>query len=129
MPEGAVEIRLHTKDLKNHYMTPLELAQSYMEIFYSGKNLDRLYGIFAESLHFQGPFYQFESARAYVERLQADPPVGCTHEPLHTVQEEDKVNLIYLFRKGSLATPMSQLFECEQGRIKKILLVFDSGSF
>lgn len=40
-------------------MTPRELAQTYMDIFYSGKNPDQLYEIFAEGIQFRGPFYRY----------------------------------------------------------------------
>ncbi|MCO6490660.1 MAG: hypothetical protein J5I98_19750 [Phaeodactylibacter sp.] len=110
-------------------MKPIELAQKYLEIFYSGKNPGQLYGILADDLRFQGPFYHFSSARGYVERLKADPPVGCAFELLYVFHDDEKANLICRFRKGDVTTLMSQLFECGHGRIKRILLIFDGNAF
>lgn len=100
-----------------------------MDIFYSGKDPVQLYGILADDLRFQGPFFHFSSARAYIGRLKADPPVGCACELLHAFQDGEKVNLIYRFRKGDVNTLMSQLFECGHGRIRRILLIFDGNAF
>lgn len=60
-------------------MTLLTITSKYMDIFFSGRDLERLYKILADDLKFSGPFYQFNSARDYIESLQSDPPVNCKY--------------------------------------------------
>ena len=55
-------------------MKPLELALRYIEIFYSGKDLEKLTDILAEELSFSGPLYTFPSARDYINSLLKDQP-------------------------------------------------------
>ena len=110
-------------------MTPLALAKQYLDIFFSGEDFERMYEILAEDLHFEGPFFQSGTAQAYVESLQADPPVGCSYKLLQAFEDGDVVNLLYRFSKPGVLAMMSQLFETENGRIKRILLVFDTGAF
>ncbi len=110
-------------------MTALELACSFMEIFFSGHDLDRLHGILADDLEFDGPFYQFVSRQDYVASLLADPPVDCRYRVLHEFVDGDKVNLIYEFTKPGVTSLMSQLFEIQDAKISRITLIFDSASF
>lgn len=101
----------------------------YMEIFFSGRDLDRLYSIVADDLRFTGPLYHFASAREYVESLKADPPVDCHYELRHTFEHGPWVNLIYEFFKPTVRADMSQLFEVRDEKIIRILLIFDTGRF
>ena len=78
-------------------MTPLELALRYMDIFFSGKSLDRLEAILHEECQFRGPFYQFTTAQQYIASLKADPPLGCSYKINHTFEKNNLVNLIYSF--------------------------------
>jgi hypothetical protein len=110
-------------------MTNLEIALRYMDIFYSGEDLDELNEIFSEDLIFEGPFYNFHSSATYIDSLKSDPPVGCEFRLIRVFESTGSVNLIYEFIKGEIRTPMSQLFEFEDGRIIRILLVFDTSSF
>ena len=48
-------------------MSPLELALKYLEIFYSGKNLNEMENLFTENLSFIGPLYRFHSAENYIK--------------------------------------------------------------
>ena len=41
-----------------------------MDIFYSGKDLDRLFDLLSEDLMFIGPLFQFKSAKEYKEELR-----------------------------------------------------------
>lgn len=110
-------------------MTPLKLALSYMEIFFSGMDLDRLGDILHEDCRFHGPFYQFESAQQYIESLKVDPPVDCRYQIIHTFEQDNVVNLIYYFSKPGVSTIMSQLFEVLDNKITSIVLIFDSAAF
>jgi hypothetical protein len=110
-------------------MTNLEIALKYMDIFYSGKEFDELAEIFFDNLVFEGPLFRFDSASDYIESLKSDPPVSCEYRLIRVFESTGSVNLIYEFIKGEIRTPMSQLFEFENGRISRILLVFDTARF
>jgi hypothetical protein len=110
-------------------MKPLYLALRYLEIFYSGNNIDELSQILAGDLTFEGPFYKFESAKDYIESLRKDPPVGMKYELLRSFQSESFVCLIYRFAKPGISIPMAQIFEVEDERIKNITLIFDTAPF
>ena len=108
---------------------PLELALKYMEIFYSGKNLERLPDLLAEDLSFTGPFYTFNSAEDYINSLKKDPPWGMSYEIIKSFEEENSACIIYKFQKGNISTAMAQLFEVKYEKIRKINLIFDTKAF
>ncbi len=110
-------------------MTNLETALKYMDIFYSGGDFDELAEIFSVDLEFEGPFSRFDSAADYINSLKSDPSVGCEYSLIRVFESTGSVNLIYEFIKVEIRTPMSQLFEFEDGRIVRILLIFDTSSF
>ena len=110
-------------------MSALDLAFRYMEIFFSGKELDRLQGILHDDLKFRGPLYQFNSAREYIASLQADPPIDCSYKIFHAFEKENVVNLLYNFEKPGISAIMSQLFEVRDSKIINIVLIFDSAAF
>ncbi len=107
----------------------IDLVMQYMEIFYSGEDLERLFDILAEDLIFEGPYYQFNSAKDYVESLISSPPVDCDYEIINRFEQGKSVNLIYWFSKPGVRTMMSQLFEIENNQIAKIILIFDTSKF
>ena len=109
-------------------MSPLQLALRYMEIFCSGRDLDAMAGLFADDFRFKGPFFEFDSAREYVDSLKADPPEQCGFEIIQAFENESSACLVYAFRKPGVRTPMAQLFEIAGGRINRVLLVFDSAA-
>lgn len=110
-------------------MSALDVALRYMEIFYSGRDLGRLTRILREDCQFQGPFFQFNSAQEYIASLKADPPRDCSYRILHAFEKDNIVNLIYEFAKPGITTNMSQLFHVQDGKIARILLIFDSAVF
>ncbi len=110
-------------------MTPLLLAHAYLNIFFHTHDMDELYELFAEDMVFEGPFFQSDTAEAYINRLKADPPVGCSYELHHAFESADAAMLVYTFRKGEIEAKMAQLFEVNEGRIKRIVLIFDTGDF
>ncbi|MCK5353019.1 hypothetical protein KAJ77_10565, partial [bacterium] len=65
----------------------------------------------------------------YINSLKSDPPVGCEYRLIRVFESTGSVNLIYEFIKGEFRTPMSQLFEFENDRITRILLIFDTAGF
>lgn len=110
-------------------MTPIELALRYLEIFFSGNDLEALRPLFADDLIFEGPFFTFSSADAYLDSLRDDPPAGMAYELLATFERASSVCLIYRFSKPGVQTPMAQWFEIQGEVIRKIVLIFDTGAF
>jgi len=111
-------------------MKPMDLALKYMEIFYSGKNIDRLYQLFSDDFIFNGPLFKFDSAKGYVKSLMDDPPKGLTYKIIQTYESESSVCLVYEFSKpGISCVPMAQLFETRKNKISRILLIFDTQAF
>lgn len=110
-------------------MSPLALAQQYLDIFFSGQDYDRLLDLLADDLEFSGPFLESGSAKAYVEAIAADPPRDVAYEVLWAFEEGNVANVIYRMSKPGLAATLSQLFEVEGDRIIKICLIFDSYPF
>lgn len=110
-------------------MTPLELARRYMDIFFSGEELDRLHEILAERLSFEGPLLRCESAEDYIRALKQAPPRDCRYRILAAYENASGACLFYQFSKPGLSLPMAQSFRVEHGKICAILLIFDASAF
>ena len=110
-------------------MDHLKTVEKYMEILFSGGDLEELKQIFTVDLQFNGPLFQFESADSYVYSLLADPPIGFGFEMLNTFVNDSTVCIVYKFSKGELHTPMAQVFDFRNELICAIRLIFDSKIF
>lgn len=110
-------------------MSPLDLVLSYMEIVFDGTSVGALCPLLAEDCTFEGPFYQFDTAEAYIQSLEAEPPEGFEYRIIQTFERESSVCLVYHFSKPGISVPMAQVFEISEGKISKILLIFDTGAF
>ncbi|MCW8930126.1 MAG: hypothetical protein OQL19_07825 [Gammaproteobacteria bacterium] len=110
-------------------MSPLKLANRYMEIFYGGESIDTLASIFSDEFSFKGPFYEFNTATEYIKSLKVDPPREVRYKIIETYENETSACLIYQFSKPGISTIMSQIFEVTNGKISRILLVFDTRDF
>lgn len=110
-------------------MRPLELAQKYMEIFFSGDNVEELSKLLANDFSFRGPFYDFDTAEDYIKALQSDPPKGFAYKIISSFENDSSACLVYQFVKPGVCEPMAQMFETSHGKITKILLIFDTGAF
>ena len=110
-------------------MKPLQLANQYMEIFYGKGSLDSLDVLLADNFSFKGPFYQFDSKASYIDALKSDPPENCTYQLVRSFENDSSACLVYQFNKPGISSLMTQLFETDNGRISKIVLVFDSAEF
>ena len=108
---------------------PLQLARSYMEIFYSGTDLLRLMELMNEDCHFKGPLFEFYSVKAYVDSLLADPPLDMHYKELTAYENENSACLIYQFSKPGIEAVMCQRFTVVNAKISDILLIFDTGNF
>jgi len=110
-------------------MKPLQLARRYMDIFYSGEQIEALMDILAEQCHFKGPLYEFYTSRDYVSSLLKDPPKNMSYQELSALECGNSACIIYQFVKGSIETPMCQYFIVGDGKIIDILLIFDTHVF
>ncbi len=110
-------------------MNPTKLALQYMDTVFYEKDLDKLRPLLADSFVFEGPFYTFNTAEAYINSLKTDPPAEFKYEILRSWEDEHGACLIYRFAKPGISTLMSQWFEVKAGKITKTLLIFDSGVF
>lgn len=110
-------------------MKPLELALKYMEIFYSNTDIADLDQILAADLSFEGPFFQYDCAANYLESLRDDPREGLAYKLIHSFEDSSSACLVYQFSKPGISIPMAQLFEIEDGKISRIVLIFDTAAF
>ncbi len=94
-----------------------------------GGDIEELRQLFADDFKFIGPFYQFDSADDYINALIADPARDSRYKVIRSFEDESSACLLYQFSKPGVCTPMAQLFEISNGKIGKILLVFDTGTF
>ena len=100
-----------------------------MEVFYGEEPIESLDGLFSEEFSFKGPFHEFNTSAEYIESLKLDPPVGLEYRIIEAYENEKSACLVYQFSKPGLSTIMSQIFEVSNGKISKIILVFDTGAF
>ena len=110
-------------------MKPLELALKYMEIFFSGKDFDDLHQLFSKKFSLKGPFCEFDTATEYINALKSDPPAGLKYSMIQSYENANSACLVYEFLKPGITVPMAQQFEVSNGKIDKILLIFDAGAF
>jgi hypothetical protein len=110
-------------------MTPLELAQKYMECVFKSGDFEGLRAILADNLQFKGPLYCFNTADDYVNSLINDPPTDFVYKIIRTYSDSSSACLIYNFSKPGVTTLMAQTFFTDNKKIKSILLVFDSKVF
>lgn len=109
-------------------MEPLDLANQYMEIFFESDSIDSLADILSKNCTFKGPFYQFDSAKAYIDSLKSDPPESVSYRIIESYQNEHSACLVYKFSKPGVSTVMSQVFEVSGVKISGIHLIFDTGA-
>ena len=110
-------------------MKSLDVVLKYMDIFFTGKNMEDLRPLLANGCKFRGPFYQFDTAEDYINALKEDPPQDFKYEILQSYENESSVCLVYQFSKPGVSTPMAQVFDFREDKICKILLIFDTEAF
>ncbi|GJL79931.1 MAG: hypothetical protein NPINA01_29200 [Nitrospinaceae bacterium] len=110
-------------------MEPIQLALKFMDIFFPGENLEKLRPLLADDFSFSGPFYQFDSAEDYIKSIEVDPPKEFQYKIIRSFEDDSSACLIYEFIKPGVSTPMAQWFEVKDGKISRILLIFDAGAF
>ncbi|MEQ9216723.1 MAG: nuclear transport factor 2 family protein [Cyclobacteriaceae bacterium] len=85
-------------------MTPLELAKKYMQCVFKTGNLEELREILSDDLQFSGPFFNFDSADAYINSLREDPPKDFKYEIIKSYSDDSSVCLVYQFSKPGITT-------------------------
>ena len=110
-------------------MTPLKLAEQYMNCVYKTGDWEALRNILADDLKFSGPYFNFDSADEYVNSLRNDPPKDFEYQMIKNYEDISSACLVYQFSKPGISTSMSQTFWTNDGKITRILLVFDTGAF
>ena len=110
-------------------MQSLELALRYMDIVFDGEDMELLRPLLSGDFSFQGPSYEFDTAQGYIASMQAEPPEGFAYEIINAFENGSSVCLVYQFSKPGISVPMAQLFETRDGKISRILLIFDTGAF
>lgn len=110
-------------------MTPLELAHTYMQIVFSGKNVDRLEEILTNDFTFTGPLYEFGSAAEYIDAMREDPLAGARYTITESFENEHAACLIYTFSRPGVTVTMAQTFTMWDGRICRVELLFDPRPF
>lgn len=110
-------------------MTPLELAEKYMNCVFKTGDLAELRNILSDDLQFSGSFFNFDSADQYVNSLRNDPPESFEYDIIKSYADNSSACLVYQFSKPGVSTCMAQTFETIDGKINRIQLIFDTGAF
>jgi hypothetical protein len=110
-------------------MRPTNLALQYLASFFGDAPLEAMEPLLADDLVFEGPLYEFHSAKSYLDALKADPPENVSYQLLAQFENHNSACLIYRFIKPGIETPMAQTFDIANGKISKIRLIFDTKVF
>ena len=110
-------------------MTPLKLAEKYMDCVFKTGDLEVLRNILADDLKFSGPFFNFDSADDYVNSLRNDSPEDFEYEIIKRYEDNTSACILYQFSKPGISTSMTQTFWTKNGKISSIMLIFDTGAF
>ena len=110
-------------------MSPLELAQKYMDIVFTSGDFNQLRHILSDDLQFRGPLFNFDTADEYINSMQSAPPKDFEYEVIRAYENNSSACLVYKFSKPGISTTMTQVFETDNDKIKSILLVFDTSAF
>lgn len=105
-----------------------DLALKFVQCFCDG-DIDGIKHLLAPDLRFRGPLLAFDSAAAYCDALQKDPPEQCNYRILSLTEGEEQVAVFYELNKDGHTLPIAQLFTIRDGLIAEILLIFDSSDF
>ena len=79
-------------------MTHSEVALEFLRCFCAG-DIGALTALLTEDLRFSGPLYRFDSRKAYLDCLAADPPRPCRYRVLNVTEDGDSVSIFYDYEK------------------------------
>jgi len=100
-----------------------------MTILFGDGDLEQLMTLFADEFHFSGPFYEFGSARAYVDALKAGPLRDYSYETIGEFENNDSACILFRFSRPGVSVVMSGYFGISHDKIDKVLLIFDTAPF
>lgn len=109
-------------------MKPLKIALKYLDTFYHEDDPELLRELVHPDLSFEGPIFEFSSAEDYIESLKQDPPRDMDYRIIKSFADDKSVCLVYEFSKPGIKTNMVQLFDIDDGKIRRIRLVFDTAA-
>ena len=109
-------------------MKPLKIALKFLDTFYHEDDAELLRELLHPDLSFEGPMYEFSSAGDFIESLKQDPPRDMDYRITKSFTDDNSVCLVYDFSKTGVTTPMVQLFDIDNGKIRRIRLVFDTAA-
>ena len=107
-------------------MTPIELAKEYLQSYFGEKPVEDMLTVLAKDLKFTGPYYRYDSAEEYVDRLKERMPVDKSYDILKQLERGNTCCLVYRHIREGEEDIMAQLFEINEDKITRIRLVFDA---
>ena len=109
-------------------MNNRDVAIEFVKCFCAGE-VKALVPLLAADFKLNGPLYHFNSADAYLNSLENDPPDRCGHRVLSITENADSVSIYYVYEKGEGDITIAQLFKFKERKITEMLLVFDGREF
>jgi len=106
-------------------MLPVDTVMRFLKIFFSGNDYDDISYLLNNEFLYESPIFSTESAEEYINRLKNSPRIDSSYTILKIFNDSGFINIIYEYKKGEIATPVSQLFELKDGKISTILLIYD----
>ena len=114
--------------METYGMNNRDVALEFVKCFCSG-DVKALVPLLAADLQLIGPLYQFNSADAYVDSLENDPPEQCGYRVLSITENEDSVSIYYDYERNEREITIAQLFKFKNQQIIEMRLVFDGRGF
>lgn len=105
-------------------MSDQQIAREFIQTFCTG-DIEALEPLLDPALIFHCPLASFDSRQAYLDRLNADPPVPGEHKILSLTEKGDDVVVRYEYRKPLVTLTITQWFGFCDGRIRETRLDFD----
>jgi hypothetical protein len=105
-------------------MTKPEVVLEFLKHFCNA-DIDSVAALLTADLRFSGPFYQFDSRRAYIESLKSNPPERCGYKVRSLTEGDNEVSVFYDYEKGTQSVTIAQLCRFKDQKISEIVLVFD----
>jgi len=109
-------------------MNNCDVAIKFVKCFCAG-DVDALAPLLTPDLKFKGPFFNFDSADAYLNSLKNGPLEKCGYQMLSITEGKDSVSINYDYEKSDRTIAIAQLFKFSNQKIQEILLVFDGRGF
>jgi len=99
------------------------LAQSFIECFCNA-DLNGIDSLLSNDFSLKGPLFEFKSKQDYIASLDGNLEADPEAEILSIIGNKNEAAAFYKY-KGKL---IGQLFRCNEGKIYKTVLVFDTST-